>query len=70
MVLGAQLCELTNGFLWFVCGLYVGILMSPLRCYHKGKKRKLSYAFCKQVQTNSPHSTTVLSAHLDLFYLA
>ena len=30
MVVGAEVCELTDGFLWFVCGLYVGILMSPL----------------------------------------
>ena len=30
MVVGAKVCELTNGFLWFVCGLYVGILTSPL----------------------------------------
>ena len=31
MVVGAKVCDLTNGFLWFVCGLYVGILTSPLR---------------------------------------
>ena len=30
MVVGAKLCELTDGFLWFVCGLYVEILTSPL----------------------------------------
>ena len=30
MVVGAKVCELTDGFLWFVCGLYVGILTSPL----------------------------------------
>ena len=30
MVLGAKVCELTDSFLWFVCGLYVGILTSPL----------------------------------------
>ena len=30
MVVGAKVCELTDGFLWFVCGLYVGILMSSL----------------------------------------
>ena len=30
MVVGAKVFELTDGFLWFVCGLYVGILMSPL----------------------------------------
>ena len=31
MVVGAKVCELTDGFLWFVCGSYVGILTSPLR---------------------------------------
>ena len=30
MVVWAKVCELTDGFLWFVCGLYVGILTSPL----------------------------------------
>ena len=30
MVVGAKVCELTDGFLWFVCGLCVGILRSPL----------------------------------------
>ena len=30
MVVGVKVCELTDGFLWFVCGLYVGILSSPL----------------------------------------
>ena len=31
MVVGAKVCELTEGFFWFVCGLYVGILRSPPR---------------------------------------
>ena len=31
MVVGAKVCELTDGFLWSVWGLYVGILTSPLR---------------------------------------
>ena len=30
MVIGAKVCELTDDFLWLVCGLYVGILTSPL----------------------------------------
>ena len=30
MVVGAKVFELTDGSLWFVCGLYVGILTSPL----------------------------------------
>ena len=29
MLVGAKVCELTDGFLWFVCGLYVGMSMSP-----------------------------------------
>ena len=33
MVMGAKVCELKDGFLWSVCGLYVGILMSPLSRY-------------------------------------
>ena len=31
MVVGAKVCELTDGFLRFDCGLYVGILTSPLK---------------------------------------
>ena len=30
MLVGAKVCDLTDGFLWFVCGLYVGILTSSL----------------------------------------
>ena len=30
MVVGAKVCELTDGFLWFVCNFYVGILTSLL----------------------------------------
>ena len=30
MEVGAKVCELTDGLLWFVCGLYVEILTSPL----------------------------------------
>ena len=30
MVVGAKVCELTDGFSWFVCGLYAGILTYPL----------------------------------------
>ena len=33
MVVGAKVCELTDGFLWFVCGLYVGILTSSLNIH-------------------------------------
>ena len=31
MVVGAKVCDLTEDLLWFVCGLYVGILKSSLR---------------------------------------
>ena len=31
MVVGAKVCDLTEDLLWFVCGLYVGILTSSLR---------------------------------------
>ena len=31
MVIGAKVCELTDGFLWFLCGLHVGTLTSPLK---------------------------------------
>ena len=30
MLVGAKVCDLTDDLLWFVCGLYVGILMSSL----------------------------------------
>ena len=30
MVVGAKVCDLTEDLLWFVCGLYVRILTSPL----------------------------------------
>ena len=30
MVVGAKVFDLTEDFLWFVCGLYVGILTSSL----------------------------------------
>ena len=30
MVVGAKVYDLTEDLLWFVCGLYVGILTSPL----------------------------------------
>ena len=30
MVVWAKVCDLTEDFLWFVCGLYVGILTSSL----------------------------------------
>ena len=38
MVVGAKVCELTEDLLWFVCGLYVGILTSPLNVCDKSQK--------------------------------
>ena len=32
MLVGTKVCDLTEDLLWFVCGLYVGILTSPLLC--------------------------------------
>ena len=36
MVVGVKVCELTDGFLWFVCGLYVAILTSHLSFIEEG----------------------------------
>ena len=41
MVVGAKVCDLTEDLLWFVCGLYVGILTSPLRYNTKIDKTSL-----------------------------
>ena len=30
MVVGAKVCDIREDLLWFVCGLYVGILTSSL----------------------------------------
>ena len=32
MLVEAKVCDLTEDLLWFVCGLYVGIFMSPQYC--------------------------------------
>ena len=37
MVVGAKVCDLTEDLLWFVCGLYAGILTSSLRSPYKEK---------------------------------
>ena len=43
-MVGAKVCELTDGFLWFVCGLYVvcmwGLYVSPNEHVH-------TYVICK-----------------------
>ena len=38
MVVGAKVCDLTEDLLWFVYGLYVGILTSPLIQYSTEKQ--------------------------------
>ena len=43
MVVGAKVCELTDGFLWFVCVLNVGILTSSLTM-----SRRQDRASCSQ----------------------
>ena len=46
MVVGAKVCDLTEDLLWFVCGLYVGILTSPLRDFRRKQtlsKQMLTY---------------------------
>ena len=48
MVVGAKGCELTDGFLWFVCGLYVGILTSPL---NKEGPATCNTGFCDKIAT-------------------
>ena len=35
MLVGAKVCDLTEDFLWFVCGLYVGISTSSHKCLTK-----------------------------------
>ena len=30
MLVGAKVCDLTEDLLWFVCGLYMGILTSSI----------------------------------------
>ena len=56
MVVGAKVCELTEDLLWFVCGLYVGILTSSLSC--AGRLRgphmfqvAVCYHYCKLILT-------------------
>ena len=39
MVAAAKVCDLTEDLLWFVCGLYVGILMSSLRSGNREETR-------------------------------
>ena len=46
MVVEAKVCDLTEDFLWFVCGLYVGILTSSLSIGSKIRlSRNLSFTF-------------------------
>ena len=34
MLVGAKVCDLTEDLLWFVCGLYVGILTQILAFFN------------------------------------
>ena len=49
MVVGAKVCELTDCFLQFVCGLYVGILTYPLMLQDACPARHniLRYEYCR-----------------------
>ena len=42
MVVGTKVCGPTDGFLWFVCGLYMGIMTSPLRSTEKAILKALT----------------------------
>ena len=58
MVVGAKVCELTDGFLWFVCGLYVGILTSPLTHFVTTTKKmvtghSLNIEFCNLISATA-----------------
>ena len=55
MVVGAKICDLTDGFLWFVCGLYVGILTSPLTGMWSLLTCECGYSVC---HSRYPHSLT------------
>ena len=48
MVVGAKVCDLTEDLLWFVCGLYVGILMCPLNQLILCLPFQGSHRFCEQ----------------------
>ena len=49
MVVGAKVCDLTEDLLWYVCGLYVGILTSSLiqtqMCFVKSRSHVGKYGF-------------------------
>ena len=40
MLVGAKVCDFTEDLLWFVCGLYVGILTSSLNNIMKLRRKR------------------------------
>ena len=73
MVVGAKVCELTDGFLWFVCGLYVGILTSPLNVVEltRGGIRTIHlshmmYNMLSEIHQNSTDTLTKLRQNRDI----
>ena len=56
MVVGAKVCELTDGFLWFVFGLYVSISTSPL----KAKVYKIEIPFFKYPHKNETSFSQII----------
>ena len=54
MLVGAKVCDLTEDLLWFVCGLYVGILTSSRtrltwELTSGGKQMSTSVNKCQQI---------------------
>ena len=47
MVVGAKVCDLTEDLLWFVCGLYVGILTSSLTHHSHSWVSFCDYHLCQ-----------------------
>ena len=54
MEVGAKVCDLTEDLLWFVCGLYVGILMSSLICSNDKFSTKRAHSGCTPQKTVHP----------------
>ena len=46
MPVGAKVCDLTQDLLWFVCGLYVGILTSSLSSSYYAGLFSNGYVLC------------------------
>ena len=52
MLVGAKLCDLTEDILWFVCGLYVGILTSSLIYTKDVSQMSTTVFFWKYCESN------------------